>query len=128
MFINEQNSITMSPQVPAINILQAVRPTGNMSFDQASVANNIYARTGSICYRKMCSAMTGCEDLPQCPQHPDWKKVQEFCGSAGPGGSYVDGAWYKRQDADAQQNLLSSTKKATGMSVLPNPYNVVGMY
>ncbi|KKL16877.1 hypothetical protein LCGC14_2491180, partial [marine sediment metagenome] len=30
--------------------------------------------------------------------------------------------------ADSQQKMLTATKKAVGLPVLPNPYNVVGMY
>ena len=127
VFISNPVDVTLTPagasSLPAFQAAQRVNT--RLSFDQAAAANNIYKNNGLICQRMMCQSMTGCDN---CSQHPDWDKVVGFCGPAGTPGLSMDGSWWTLQPADTHQQLLSATEKATGMSPLPTPYNVVGMY
>ena len=126
VYINNLYDVTMTPSLslpkPVLQLAQ------RQSFDQAAATNRIYQNNGRICQEKMCRSMTGCESELGCPQHPEWRKVLDFCGPIGTQGLSRDGSYWVLLPADSQQKLLAATKQATGMSVLPTPYNVIGMY
>ena len=129
MYINNTYDMTLTPPGPpppqTLNASAQVQQ--NLTFDQARSANNIYQGAGRICQQKMCGSMTGCESITGCPGNKDWDKIVAFCGPAG-NSVYIDGALWVAEPADSQQQMLTSTLEQTGLTTLPNPYNVVGMY
>jgi hypothetical protein len=130
VFISNPFDVTLTaPSAgPALALQVAQQTNARMSFDQAAAVNNIYQNNGHICQRRMCEALTGCDRAMECPNHPEWQKVVQFCGPVGTPGLSMDGAWWNLQQADERQQLLSATQKTTGMNLLPTAYNVVGMY
>ncbi len=124
------NDVTLSAPgsgpLPAFQA--ALRNSSGKTFAEAVDVNRIYEGNGLICQQHMCTSLTGCDSKLGCPEHPDWKKVLDFCGPVGTQGLSVDGSYWIRHAADSQQKMLTATKKAVGLPVLPNPYNVVGMY
>lgn len=131
VYINNAIDFTLTPpgtgSLPALR--SAMRNMGGKTFEQAANVNRIYQGNGLVCQTQMCRSLTGCDSvITGCPGHPDWKKVIQFCGpNETPGMAYDGGQWVKIA-ANSEQHLLTATKKATGLTVLPNPYNVVGMY
>ncbi len=130
VYINNLNDVTLSSPgsgpLPAFQ--SALNNSSGKTFQEAVTKNLIYQGNGLICQQKMCTSLTGCDTKLGCPDHPDWKKVVAFCGPVGTPGLSVDGSYWVRHPADAQQKMFTATKQATGLQVLPNPYNVVGMY
>lgn len=122
--------MTLAPQGQSSSpALQASRQVNNnMSFEEASVANHIYQGNGLICQRAMCQSMTGCDSALSCQNNPDYSRIVQFCGPISTGGKSMDGAWWSLQQSGSRQQLLGATEKQVGMSPLPNPYNVAGMY
>lgn len=130
VFINNTYDVTLAPNtagpIPALQ--SAMNNSTTKTFDQAMAANHIYQGNGLICQNKICQAMTGCDTVGGCPNHPDWKKVIDFCGPAGTAAKSMDGMYWTRVPADSEQKLLQATQQATGYTALPTPYNVSGMY
>lgn len=131
VYINNAIDVTLTPpgtgSLPALQ--SAMRNVGGKTFAQAVQENLIYQGTGLICQTQMCNSLTGCGSvITGCPGHPDWKKVVEFCGPIQTQSISYDGGQWVRVPADSHQQLLAATEKATGLAVLPTPYNVVGMY
>ena len=134
VFTNALNDVTMAPANPGqMQAFQAAQAySSGKTFAQAAAVNRIYQNNGLICQRMMCQSMTGCDSAVDCPNHPEWDKVVDFCGQIGTPSMSMDGSYWRLQPADSQQQLLSATKRATGLSQLPTPYNVgpfpLGMY
>lgn len=131
VYINNAIDFTLTPtNIGALPALRsAMRSAGGKTFEQAAEANKIYQGNGLICQTQMCQSLTGCGSvITGCPGHPDWSKVLQFCGPIQSPSISYDGAQWERIPANSQQQLLSATERSTGLSVLPTPYNVVGMY
>lgn len=132
VFINTQFDMTLAPSNPVsaemYQQMLTARASGGHSFTEAANINRIYQNNGLVCQRRMCESMTGCSSALGCPGHPDWKRVVEFCGPIQTGGINMDGSFWTLQPSNARQQLLAATEQATGMSTLPTPYNVIGMY
>lgn len=130
VFINNANDLTLSPPsggpMPAFRA--AMNNTAGKTFEQAAAKNRIYQNNGLICQRRMCESLTGCDSAIDCPDHPDWQKVQEFCGPNSTGGMSMDGSYWVLQSADSRQQMLTATRASTGLQQLPTAYNVSGMY
>ena len=130
VFINNPYDLTLtaSNYGPAPALMASESRTSGKTFEQAMNINRIYQGNGLICQRRMCESLTGCSSAIDCPGHPDWQKVQDFCGPIQTGGISMDGSYWTLQNVDARQQALTATRSATGFSQLPTPYNVVGMY
>ena len=130
VYINNSFDVTLT--APGTGIMPALQSsavnTAGKTFSQAQAINRVYAGNGLICQQNMCQSLTGCDSKLGCPEHPDWKKVQQFCGPIGTQQVAMDGAIWQLENSDTQQQLLSATQKSTGMAVLPTAYNVTGMY
>jgi hypothetical protein len=126
-YINNQYDVTLSPINNEMIGYQNVMRNGK-TFSEAANINHIYKNNGLICQKKMCESMTGCSSRNGCPENPEWNKIIEFCGGIGTGGIYMDGSYWTLHNIDEREKMLKSTEKQLGMKVLPNPYNVVGMY
>lgn len=129
-FINNPNDVTMTApgSGPAPAFLSASANSSGKTFEQAAAQNRIYYRNGLICQKAMCNSLTGCDSKFGCPGHPDWQKVLDFCGPIGTGGMAANGSYWVLEPTDSRQQMLTATKQATGLSRLPTPYNVIGMY
>jgi hypothetical protein len=131
VFINNLNDVTLAPSNagPQVALQATARMVPGQSFEQARANNLIYQNNGLICQRRMCNAMTGCEDVIECAKkNPSWKQISEFCGPVGTPAMSMDGSYWIMQPADSQQKAVARTEKAIGMSPLPTAYNVQGMY
>ena len=131
VFINNPVDVTLGPPSAAGRLAAyqlANRSAGGKTFEEAARINLIYQGNGQICMNAMCASMTGCNTVFNCPGNPDAKRIAAFCGPAGTPAMNFDGAFWTRGPADARANLLHATERELQMPVLPNPYNVVGMY
>jgi len=131
VFINNAIDFTLTPsnKESTVALLSSAMNNGLYTFEQAANINRIYQGNGLICQTKMCKSLTGCDNkLANCPGHPDWNKVLNFCGPIDTRGIAYDGAEWVLRDSDSRQSLLTATKQQTGLQVLPTPYNVTGMY
>ena len=130
VYINNPIDFTLTPPGagPAPAFQSALNNSADMTFEQAATSNHIYKGNGLVCQQQMCNSLTGCDSKLGCPQHPDWKRVLEFCGPNNTGGISDDGAYWVLVPAESRQQLVTATQKRLGLPALPNPYNVTGMY
>ena len=133
VYVNNPFDVTLAPPNSSYHGVMATlkasaRSTTGMSFEQAKRANAIYQGNGHICQMKMCNSITGCDSPNGCQDNKHWKDIVNFCGPNGANGLSMEGAWWVLEPKDAHQQLLTATQENTGLTRLPTPYNVVGMY
>ena len=124
VFINNLIDVTMSPPsshvpVPPVSVYTSSFNT----FEQAARKNHIYKGNGAICQKKMCGTLTGCETPFGCPGHPDWARIQEFCGPYGTPAVFQGGVFLATNVTP--QALLQATEQKKAQF---SPYNLPNMY
>lgn len=131
-FISNIFDVTVTPFIGRNDnhvLTSGMKMPGTMTFDQAANANRIYQNNGLICQRQLCEATMGCTDVNVCAaKNKDYSKIQEFCGPVGTPATFMQGGLWRLQPVNSQQTFQAAQKQQLGMNVLPNAYNVGGMY